>query len=48
MSGLGCECLVGRSSECTGELGGRMDGVREWLGWENEWARLHMLQIGRE
>ena len=24
-------------------LGGKMGGVAEWVGWENEWAALHML-----
>ena len=29
-----------------GVLGGRMSGLGEWVGWENEWGRLHMLQGG--
>ena len=28
--------------------GRRMGGVGEWMGWENEWGKLHMLPGGRE
>ena len=31
-----------------GQGAGRMGGVVEWVGWENEWGWLRMLQGGRE
>ena len=33
MSGVGCECFVGKKCEWTKAWGGGMDGVGEWVGW---------------